>query len=153
AGLATLSVIDDEDLVGNAERTGAALRDALQPLVDKYDMLTEVRGRGLRIGLEFGRPKGIRPRAAWNMLQAARHGLFAQTVVVALFQRHRILTQVAADNVEVIKLLPPLTIGDGEVELFRDSFQDVMDDASRGSGLIWDFGQTLIKQAVSNRRA
>ena len=64
AGLAALSVIDDEDLVGNAERTGAALRDALQLLVDKYEMLTEVRGRGLMIGLEFGRPRGIRPRAA-----------------------------------------------------------------------------------------
>jgi ornithine--oxo-acid transaminase len=152
AGLATLSVIDDEDLVGNAERTGAALSDALQLLVDKYEMLTEVRGRGLMIGLEFGRPKGIRPRAAWKALQAARVGLFAQMVVVALFERHRILTQVPGDHIEAIKLIPPLVIGDAEVELFRDSFQDVMDDASRGSGLIWDFGQTLIKQAVSNRR-
>jgi ornithine--oxo-acid transaminase len=104
------------------------------------------------IGLEFGRPKAMRPRAAWNMLQAARHGLFAQTVVVALFQRHRILTQVAADFTEVIKLLPPLMIGDAEVDLFRDAFVEVMDDASRGSGLIWDFGQTLVKQAVSARR-
>ncbi len=153
AGLATLSVIDDEDLVGNAERTGAALRDSLQLLVDKYDMFTEVRGRGLMIGLEFGRPKGIRPRAAWKALQAARVGLFAQMVVVALFERHRILTQVPGDHIEAIKLIPPLIIGDAEVELFRDAFQDVMDDASRGSGLIWDFGQTLIKQAVSNRRA
>ena len=42
------------------------------------------------------------------MLQAARRGLFAQMVVVALFQRHRILTQVAGDYMEVIKLLPPL---------------------------------------------
>ncbi len=152
AGLATLSVIDDEDLVGNAERTGAALRDALQLLVDKYEMLTEVRGRGLMIGLEFGRPKGIRPRAAWKALQAARVGLFAQMVVVALFERHRILTQVPGDHIEAIKLIPPLIIGDAEVELFRDSFQSVMEDASRGSGLIWDFGQMLIKQAVSNRR-
>jgi ornithine--oxo-acid transaminase len=152
AGLASLAVIEDEQLVRNAEQTGAALHDALQLLVDKYELLAEVRGRGLMIGLEFGRPKGMRPRAAWNMLQAARHGLFAQTVVVALFQRHRILTQVAADFTEVIKLLPPLIIGDAEVDLFRDAFMDVMDDASRGSGLIWDFGQTLVKQAVSARR-
>jgi ornithine--oxo-acid transaminase len=152
AGLASLAVIEDEQLVQKAERTGAALHDALQLLVDKYELLAEVRGRGLMIGLEFGRPKSMRPRAAWNMLQAARHGLFAQTVVAALFQRHRILTQVAADFTEVIKLLPPLTIGDAEVDLFRDAFMDVMDDASRGSGLIWDFGQTLVKQAVSARR-
>src|SRR5216684_1071601 len=115
AGLATLAVIDDENLVQNAEQTGALLREALQLLVDKYELLAEVRGRGLMIGLEFGRPKAMRPRAAWNVLQAARHGLFAQTVVVALFQRHRILTQVAADFTEVIKLLPPLMIGEAEV--------------------------------------
>ena len=152
AGLASLAVIEDEHLVENAERTGAALREALQLLVDKYELLAEVRGRGLMIGLEFGRPRSMRPRAAWNMLQAARRGLFAQTVVVALFQRHRILTQVSGDFMEVIKLIPPLTIGDAEVDLFRDAFVGVMDDASRGSGLIWDFGQTLVKQAVSARR-
>jgi ornithine--oxo-acid transaminase len=152
AGLASLAVIEDEQLVQKAAQTGAALHDTLQVLVDKYELLAEVRGRGLMIGLEFGRPKSMRPRAAWNMLQAARHGLFAQTVVVALFQRHRILTQVAADFTEVIKLLPPLIIGDAEVDLFRDAFMDVMDDASRGGGLIWDFGQTLVKQAVSARR-
>ena len=56
AGLASLAVIEDEHLVENAERTGAALREALQLLVDKYELLAEVRGRGLMIGLEFGRP-------------------------------------------------------------------------------------------------
>src|SRR6202044_2018813 len=132
AGLASLAVVDDEHLVQNAEQTGALLREALQLLVDKYELLAEVRGRGLMIGLEFGRPQAIGPRAAWNRVQAARHGLFAQTVVVALFQRHRILTQVAADFTEVIKLLPPLMIGEAEVDLFRDAFVDVMDDASRG---------------------
>jgi len=152
AGLASLAVIEDAHLVENAERTGAALREALQLLVDKYELLAEVRGRGLMIGLEFGRPRSMRPRATWNMLQAARRGLFAQTVVVALFQRHRILTQVSGDFMEVIKLIPPLTIGDAEVDLFTAAFVDVMDDASRGGGLIWDFGQTLVKQAVSARR-
>jgi acetylornithine/succinyldiaminopimelate/putrescine aminotransferase len=149
AGLATLSVIDDEDLVANAERTGNALREALAGLAGKYDMLAEVRGRGLMIGIEFGRPRSLKLLPGWTMLQKARVGLFAQMVVVALFQRHGILTQVAGDNMEVIKLIPPLTIGDAEVKLFTDSFADVMDDAHRGSGLMWDFGRTLVKQAVT----
>ena len=152
AGLASLAVIENEQLVENAERTGTALHEALQLLVDKYELLAEVRGRGLMVGLEFGRPKSIRPRAAWNMLQAARRGLFAQTVVVALFQRHRMLTQVSGDFVDVIKLIPPLVIGDADVDAFRDAFVEVMDDASRGTGLVWDFGQTLVKQAVIARR-
>jgi ornithine--oxo-acid transaminase len=102
------------------------------------------------IGLEFTKPKSLKLRTSWNMLQAARRGLFAQMVVVALFQRHRILTQVSGDNVEIIKLIPPLTIGDTEVKMFREAFMEIMDDASRGSGLMWDFGRTLVKQALRN---
>jgi acetylornithine/succinyldiaminopimelate/putrescine aminotransferase len=148
AGLATLAVIDDEHLTENAERTGEALMSALAGLAGTYEMLGEVRGRGLMIGLEFCKPRSLKLRTGWNMLQAARHGLFAQMIVVFLFQRHRILTQVAADHDEVIKLLPALTIGETEVKLFCDAFADVMDDASRGSGLMWDFGRTLVKQAI-----
>jgi ornithine--oxo-acid transaminase len=70
--------------------------------------------------------------------------------VVSLFQRHRILTQVSGDHMEVIKLIPPLMISDTEVKLFAESFAEVMDDASRGSGLMWDFGRTLVKQAIRN---
>jgi acetylornithine/succinyldiaminopimelate/putrescine aminotransferase len=148
AGLASLAVIDDEHLTENAERTGTELMTALAEMIGSYELLGEVRGRGLMIGLEFCRPKSLKLRTGWTMLQAARHGLFAQMIVVFLFQRHRILTQVAADHDEVIKLLPALTIGETEVKLFCDAFADVMDDASRGSGLMWDFGRTLIKQAI-----
>jgi ornithine--oxo-acid transaminase len=149
AGLAALSVIEDEQLVSSAERTGKALQDRLTDMAREYEMLTDVRGRGLMIGLEFGRPRSLRLRAGWNMLQAARHGLFAQMVVVALFQQHRILTQVAADHTEVIKLLPPLTIGDAEVTRFCDAFAAVMEEAHQGTGLMWDFGRTLVKQAMT----
>jgi ornithine--oxo-acid transaminase len=149
AGLASLAVIEDEDLIANAERTGKALQDGLQAMVDEYELLAEVRGRGLMFGFELGKPRSLKLRTGWNMLQAARHGLVAQMVVVALFQNHRILTQVAGDYMEFIKLLPPLNIGDTEVALFLDAFADVMKDAHRGSGLMWDFGRTLVKQAVT----
>jgi acetylornithine/succinyldiaminopimelate/putrescine aminotransferase len=148
AGLAALAVIEDEQLTENAERSGAALMGALEEMIGTYELLGEVRGRGLMIGMEFCKPKSIKLRTGWSMLQAARHGLFAQMIVVFLFQRHRILTQVAADHNEVIKLLPTLTIGDTEIKQFCDAFADVMDDASKGSGLMWDFGRTLIKQAI-----
>jgi ornithine--oxo-acid transaminase len=149
AGLASLAVIEDEQLVTNAERTGDAMRAALGELVRKYDMFAGVRGRGLMIGLEFAKPASLKLRTSWNMLQTARVGLFSQMVVVSLFERHGILTQVAGDHMEVIKLLPPLTIGDAEVKLFVDAFADVMDEAHRGTGLMWDFGRRLVKQAIS----
>jgi ornithine--oxo-acid transaminase len=148
AGLASLAVLDDEGLVDNAARTGEALKTSLASMMQKYDVLADVRGRGLMIGLEFDKPSSMRARTSWNMLQKARVGLFAQMVVVALFQRHRILTQVSGDHMEVIKLIPPLMIGEGEVKLFTEAFSEVMEDASRGTGLIWEFGRTLVKQAV-----
>ena len=149
AGLATLAVIEDEQLVANAERAGEAMMRALEELAGRYEMLADVRGRGLMIGMEFGKPDSLKLRTSWNMLQKARRGLFAQMVVVALFHRHAILTQVSGDHMEVIKLLPTLTIGDDEVAMFTEAFDAVMKDAHRGGGLIWDFGRSLIKQAVT----
>ncbi|MGW0861621.1 aspartate aminotransferase family protein [Streptomyces sp. NPDC002611] len=150
AGLAVLSVMENEQVVANVRATGEQLRSRLAALTDRYEMLADVRGRGLMIGIEFGRPKSLKLRGRWAMLQAARKGLFAQMVVVPLLQRHRILTQVSGDHMEVIKLIPPLIIGEREVDRFVDAFTAVMDDAHNG-GLVWDFGKTLVKQAVANR--
>ncbi|MEF3114937.1 aspartate aminotransferase family protein [Streptomyces chrestomyceticus] len=151
AGLAVLTVMEDEQTVANARLTGDLLRTRLAALVDRYELLHDVRGRGLMIGIEFGRPRSLKLRGHWTMLQAARKGLFAQMVVVPLLQRHRILTQVSGDHLEVIKLIPPLTIGEREVDRFVTAFTEVMDDAHQGGGLMWDFGRTLMKQALQTR--
>ncbi|MEV6210020.1 aspartate aminotransferase family protein [Kitasatospora sp. NPDC051914] len=151
AGLATLHVMDDEQVVANARKVGELLRGRLAELVDRYELLADVRGRGLMIGIEFGRPKSLKLRTGWTALQAARKGLFAQMVVVPLLQRHRILTQVSGDHLEVIKLIPPLIVTEKEVDRFVAAFTQVMDEAHRGSGLMWDFGRTLVKQAVGGR--
>ena len=151
AGLATLAVMEDEGLAANAASVGEHLTGRLRELVDKYELLADVRGRGLMIGIEFGKPSSLKLKAGWSMLQAARKGLFAQMVVVPLYQRHRILTQVSGDHTDIVKLLPPLTIGEREVEYFLAAFVDVMEDAHKGAGLLWDFGRTLMRQAVSAR--
>ncbi|MCM2580396.1 aspartate aminotransferase family protein [Streptomyces meridianus] len=151
AGLATLTVMEDEDIVADVRRTGDLLRSRLDALTDRYELVEEVRGRGLMIGIQFGRPRSLALRSRWAMLQAARKGLFAQMIVVPLMQRHRILTQVSGDRLEVIKLIPPLIIGEPEVDRFVGAFTEVMDDAHGGGGLIWDFGRTLVRQAVAQR--
>lgn len=151
AGLATLHVLEEENLTARARSVGGLLQSRLAALVEDYELLYDVRGRGLMIGIEFGRPRSLRLRGRWTMLQAARRGLFAQMVVVPLMQRHRILTQVSGDELEVIKLTPPLVIGEEDVDRFVDAFKEVMDDAHDGGGLMWDFGRNLVRQAVANR--
>ena len=64
AGLATLQAFDDEDIVDRARRTGEAFTKALAPLVERYEFLHEVRGKGLMIGLVFGEPDLARPAPA-----------------------------------------------------------------------------------------
>jgi ornithine--oxo-acid transaminase len=147
AGLAALAVIDDEGLVENAERRGAELMRGLEGLAAKYDLIGRPRqGPDHRHRVR----QAVRPQGQGRLGDAAEG---PGGPVRADGRRRAVpaapdLTQVSGDHMEVIKLIPPLMIGDAEVKLFLDGLADVLDDASKGSGLMWDFGRTLIKQAV-----
>jgi len=148
AGLATLHVLAEENLVENSAKMGELFMKGLKPLVEKYEIFAQVRGKGLMIGLEFSCPQSLTLKIGWTMLEAAQKGLFSQLITVPLFQRHKILTQVAGNNMNVIKLLPPLMITEKEVNYFLESFEDVLADCHRYPGTLWDFGATLAKQAL-----
>jgi acetylornithine/succinyldiaminopimelate/putrescine aminotransferase len=152
AALAMLHVLDDEGLVDRARLMGDAFEKGLAPLVEKYELLHEVRGKGLMIGLEFGEPRALRARARYKAVEAARSGLFSQLVVGPLFQRHRILTQVAADGVNIVKLLPPLVIGQEDVDWFVGALDDVLADAHANSSLLVQFGKTLARGSFRRDR-
>jgi acetylornithine/succinyldiaminopimelate/putrescine aminotransferase len=152
AGLATLQVLDDEDLVAGSADRGAKLMATLAPLVEKYELLHEVRGMGLMVGLVFGPPSSRPGRARFRMLELARKGFFSQLIVVPLFHRHRILTQVAADNVNIIKLLPPLIIGDEEIDAFVSALDDVLADATKSAGLLVEVGTTMARNTLRRDR-
>jgi ornithine--oxo-acid transaminase len=150
-GLATLHVLEHEGMLENARVHGEELIARLTDSMERYELIHDVRGRGLMIGIEFGRPQSWRLRPHWRALQLARKGLFAQTVVHGLFHRHHILTQVSGDHVEVIKLLPPLIIGEREVDRFMAAFTDVMDEAHRGTRLTRGFAASLASGVGGSR--
>jgi acetylornithine/succinyldiaminopimelate/putrescine aminotransferase len=149
AGLATLAVLDDEGLVEHSKKMGDVWVDALSPLVERYEMFHEVRGKGQMIGLVFGEPSSRALRLQWRALEAIRPALFSQTLVVPLFHRHGILTQVAADEVNIIKLLPPLIAGTDEVDQMVAALDDVLADAHRPQGLFFDMGAKMAAGALS----
>jgi ornithine--oxo-acid transaminase len=151
AGLATLDVMEQEDLVGHADRLGNEIMADLRPFVDRYEFVKEVRGKGLMIGLEFGQPRSLKLKAAWALLEQARKGLFCQLITVPLMKDHRILSQVAGDAMNVIKLLPPLVIGQRDREWIRDSFEAVIADSHRVPGAVWDLGRTLAGHSLKAR--
>jgi ornithine--oxo-acid transaminase len=148
AGLATLQVIKQEQLVENAARVGAELIAELEPLVAHYELLCDVRGRGLMIGLEFTQPRSLSLKASWKVLEAANKGLFCQMITVPLFMRHHILSQVAGHGMHVVKFIPPLTLNDDDRRWIVEAVTDVVVDAHRVPGSLWEFGTTLAWQAI-----
>ncbi len=65
AGLASLRVLDEEDLAANATRIGGMIREGLEAMMPRFEFMTAVRQRGLMIGIEFGEPRALGLRGAW----------------------------------------------------------------------------------------
>ena len=126
AGLAALAAYDETNAAENARRMGARIKDGLEAMKPRFEMLKEIRQRGLMIGIEFGAPRSLLLKANWAATHAMDKNLFAQAVVVPLMEDHRILCQVAGHNQDVVKLIPPLVIDDSDVDWFLRAFEDVM---------------------------
>jgi acetylornithine/N-succinyldiaminopimelate aminotransferase len=96
---AVLGVIERDDLVGNAARRGAEIRD----LITRIDspLISEVRGRGLLLGIGLTEPVALKLAAA-----ALEAGLI-----------------VNAANESSIRLAPPLIVGDAELADFDERFR------------------------------
>lgn len=100
AMLATLQVIEDENLVENAARVGGLLMDECA----KLRGVVRVRGQGLLLGIEFAGP--------------------SKPVQEALLER-RVLVG-GCDQPNVMRLLPPLTLSQAEAREFIDALQGVL---------------------------
>src|ERR1700733_9049528 len=153
AGIATLEVLESERLVENAALLGTRLFAAFQAMASSYEMIREVRGKGLMIGIEFGRPRSLRLRAAWGLLEAVSAGLFCQLITIPLCKHHRILVQVAGHASHTVKLLPALTLSEQDCDWIEGSFRKVIAESHRVPGAIWSFGMALADHARKTRAA
>lgn len=128
AGLATLRAMDREGLIGRAEQLGRLLMELTAPLPERFQIVRAVRGLGLMWAIELGPPSGRAARTMWEAIERRQPGLFAQMVIVPLFRRHRILTQVAGHHMNVIKVLAPLVIEESELRRFVAGLEEVLAD-------------------------
>lgn len=147
-GLATLHLMEEEKLPKKAEELGKRMISKIEETCRDYEMFGEVRGKGLMIGIEFKQPKSFKLKAAWKMIHAANPGLFGQMIVVPLMSEHRILTQVAGHNIDLVKLLPPLVITEGDIQDFVSALSQVVADCHKFPGAAWEVGMTLAKNAM-----
>jgi acetylornithine/N-succinyldiaminopimelate aminotransferase len=91
---ATLKYVIDNDIVGNVKTVSAYLMDALARLKKNYPFITEVRGRGFLVAIEFNKEIG-------------------QDMLLACLEKGLIVNKVKAN---AIRLVPPLIIGKKEVD-------------------------------------
>ena len=147
AGIATLEVMKAERVTENAARTGERLLRELSALADNYELLKDVRGKGLMIGVEFGSPSSLKLKASWNVLETASKGLFCQLITIPLFKQHKILTQVAGHGSHTVKLIPPLIVTDEDCDWIVRAFDDVIADSHK-AGAVWSLGKTLVEHAM-----
>lgn len=151
AGLATMDVLASQALVENAAQKGQRLLDAFTEMANRYELIKNVRGKGLMIGIEFGTPHSLKLKASWALLEAASTGLFCQLIVIPLLTDHKILTQVAGHGSHTVKLLPPLIISDADCDWIERAFEAVIGGAHRVPGAVWTLGKTLAENALAAR--
>jgi 4-aminobutyrate aminotransferase len=111
AALATLEVIDDEGLVENALRQGERLLAGLRTAAAAHRSVAEVRGRGLMVAIEFAEGDRLTPRPD------LAKGLLAEA------QARRLLLLTCGTHGQVVRVIPPLTTTDDEVDLALDALR------------------------------
>ncbi len=102
--LANLDYLLDHDLQTNALKVGRHLRSRIDHLADRYEIVAEVRGKGLMIGVELVRAGGTEPNpeAATRIMEEAR----ARGVLIGKGGLHG----------NVLRVAPPLTLTEEEAD-------------------------------------
>jgi len=93
-GYATLKFILDNDIAGNAKSVGKYFIDGLEGLKQKFNIVTDVRGLGLLVAMEFSRD-------------------IAQSVLMACLDRGLLVNRLKPN---ALRFMPPLIIGNAEVD-------------------------------------
>ena len=133
-------------------RMGELLLELTAPLVERYEVVRDVRGLGLMWAIEFGPPSGAAARRLFSRVEERQPGLFAQLVTVPLFKQHRIFCQVAGHHLNVIKALPALTVEESELRRFAAALEQTIAAAERYPSALARFGvRTGVRAALARR--
>lgn len=113
AALASIKLIEQENLLENARKMGERIMSRLHLLKKRYASISEIRGLGLMIGIEFvdaaGNPDGKRLEA----------------LVQECFNRKLLLLDCGSQD-HVIRFLPPLNCSQHEVDDALDIFEQAL---------------------------
>jgi 4-aminobutyrate aminotransferase-like enzyme len=114
AGAAVLTVIENEGLVENARRVGSLLEQGLRELARQYDLIGEIRGAGLFIGVDVvdGVTRSPSPALA--------------SCIVNLLRQNGMLISASGPAGHVLKIRPPLVLKEEEAAMFISALRGIL---------------------------
>lgn len=146
AALATLDVLENERLGERSNEIGSYLKTRLAESLAEFEMVREVRGMGLLLGIEFQAPRSFRLRIPYQAFSTVHPAMFGQIIVMRLFRDFGFLTQICGNNFMVLKVAPPLTITHAQVDEFVQAVRDVVALAHH-PGAFWSEALGLARRA------
>jgi len=115
AGMAVLDVIEREGLMANAQRVGRHLRAGLSKLAERHELIGDVRGAGLFVGLELVTDRRARTPAT------------AETVrVVNGLRERQVLLSATGEHANTLKIRPPLVFSEANADLLIGTLDEVL---------------------------
>ena len=111
SALATLKVLKEENLLDNSKSLGLYALNRLKDLKEKYPVISNVRGRGLMIGIEFSDPVTGKPDG--SMVKE----------ILDLALEEGLLLYLCGNEGEVIRFIPPLTVTKDEIDQGLEMFE------------------------------
>jgi ornithine--oxo-acid transaminase len=147
AALATIDVLESENLGPRSTEMGLLLRQRLSNALAGSEMVKEVRGEGLLLGIEFQAPKALPLRVAFESFLRIHPAMFGQIIVMRLFRDSNILTQICGNNFMVLKAAPPLMVSRGQIDEFVVAVTRVVELAHSSAGF-WSEALGLARRAI-----
>jgi ornithine--oxo-acid transaminase len=84
----------------------------------------------------------------WKLACETAEGFFGQCVVMALMKHHRIITQTAGNDPDVLDCTPALIVTEREIDYFVAALDDVLEGCKQGLGPVWEMGTELMKRSI-----
>ncbi len=155
AAIATLDIVERDQLAERARHLGEYLLTALGARIGKHPLVRDIRGRGLLIGVELGTTAtgllaGFGAKLAALSSRAGRLApppFIGQWISVRLLEAGY-LCQPTAHEWDVLKIEPPLTITEAELDAFVDTLGDVLDDYGSAATILKDVGVRMASRGA-----
>ena len=149
AAIEAVKMIEEDDLAAHAKARGDQLLKGLVSRIGEHPLVKDVRGRGLMVAVELGPTgTGALQKLIPGLVSLVSKQVFGQWLSLRLLERG-IVCQPASQQWDVLKLTPPLTIREAQVDHFVDEIAAVLNSYRSLVPLCADVSKRIGNQAIS----